>query len=75
MLSLYRPDVARLRAGTPPVVVAFGEESAGRTMHQIAVALADQLGTRLVQFPGDHGGYGLHAESFAGCLHRALGNP
>ena len=74
-LSLYRPDVARLRGGRPPVVVGVGEESAGRTIDQIAVALAEKLGTRPVTFPGDHGGYGPHAERFAECLHGALGNP
>jgi pimeloyl-ACP methyl ester carboxylesterase len=71
-LSLYRPEVDALRAGRPRVVVGIGEESAGQTTYRTGVALAGKLGIEPVRFPGDHGGYGLHADTFAETLHRAF---
>ena len=72
-LSLYRPDVEALRKGKPPVVVAIGEQSAGQPIDGMARALAEKLGTEPVPFPGDHMGFGPHADSFAETLHRAFG--
>ena len=72
-LSLYRPDVDALRKGKPPVVVAIGEESAGQPIETMATALAGKLGTEPVRFPGDHMGFGAHADTFAETLHRAFG--
>lgn len=74
-LSLYRPDVDVLRgAGRPRIVVAVGEQSVGQTTHRTSVALAEHLATEPVVFPGDHIGYGPHADRFAETLHRALGH-
>ena len=42
-LSLYRPDVDALRAGTPRVVVGIGEQSAGQMIHDMGMALARLL--------------------------------
>lgn len=72
-LSLYRPDIATLRAGQPRVVVGIGEQSAGQTIHDMGMALAEKLGTEPVLFPGDHMGFGPHADTFAKTLHRAFG--
>jgi clorobiocin/coumermycin A biosynthesis protein CloN7/CouN7 len=36
------------------------------------VALADQLGTRVVDFPGDHGGFLAFPEQFGRLLDRVL---
>ncbi len=71
-LSFYRPDVAALRAGKPRVVVGIGEQSAGQPIEQMGMALAEQLGTERVLFPGDHMGFAPHPDTFAATLHRVL---
>jgi clorobiocin biosynthesis protein CloN7 len=53
----YRPDIQALRAASPRIVVAGGTTSKGQLANRTAVALADQLGTTVVDFPGDHGGF------------------
>lgn len=73
-LSLYRPDVEALRTRAPRVVVAIGEDSAGKPIHEMALALAHKLGTEPVPFPGDHLGYGRHAAAFAKTLHQIFIN-
>ncbi len=71
-LSLYRPEVESLRAGRPRVTVGIGEQSAGQIIHDMGMALAARLGTEPVFFPGDHMGFGMHAEAFAEVLATAL---
>ncbi len=73
-LSLYRPDIAALRAGRPRVVVGIGEQSAGQPIHDMGMAVAEKLGARPVMFPGDHMGFGPHADAFAEILHRTFGS-
>jgi pimeloyl-ACP methyl ester carboxylesterase len=68
-LSLYRPNLEALRAGEPRVVVAIGESSAGQPIYDMGMALVEKLGTEPVMFPGDHMGFGSHAETFAETLH------
>ncbi|HEY5990373.1 MAG TPA: alpha/beta hydrolase [Streptosporangiaceae bacterium] len=53
----YRPDIEALRAAPTRIVVAGGAASKGQLANRTAVALADQLGTTVVDFPGDHGGF------------------
>jgi len=53
----YRPDIQALRAASTRIVVAGGTTSKGQLANRTAVALADQLGTIVVDFPGDHGGF------------------
>lgn len=53
----YRPDVEALRAASTRIVVAGGATSKGQLANRAAAALADQLGTAMVDFPGDHGGF------------------
>lgn len=53
----YRPDIEALRAAPARIVVAVGTTSKGQLAHRSAVALADQLSTPVVEFPGDHGGF------------------
>jgi hypothetical protein len=53
----YRPDIAALRAAPTRIVVAAGATSGGQLANRAAVALADQLGSTVVDFPGDHGGF------------------
>ena len=47
----YRPDIEALRAASTRIVVAGEATSKGQLANRTAVALADQLGTTLVDFP------------------------
>jgi pimeloyl-ACP methyl ester carboxylesterase len=71
----YRPDVAALLAASTRVVVAAGTESSGQDPHRTARALADLLGTHVVDFPGGHGGFTSQPEAFARTLDRVLAEP
>lgn len=72
-LSLYRPDVAVLRTGSPRIVIGIGEESVGQITHRTSTALATKLSVTPFVFPGGHDGFGTHTEGFAKALHQALG--
>lgn len=74
-LSLYVPDVARLRHGKPRIVVALGEQSVGQPIYAMGMALTRKLASKPASFPGDHMGFDAHAEDFAETLHRALTGP
>lgn len=71
-LSTYRPDVDTLRTGSPRIVVAIGEKSAGRPIDSMSRALARHLQVAPVIFPGDHMAFGPDAEAFTAAVHRAL---
>ena len=68
----YRPDAATLRAGSPRIVIGVGEDSAGQTAHETAIALAAQLGSPAVAFPGDHIGMFSQPEAFTAKLHEVF---
>ena len=53
-------------------MVATGATSAGQLADRAAVALAGQLGTTVVEFPGDHGAFLAVAEQFGRVLGRVL---
>jgi len=53
----YRPDIEALRTAPTRIVVAVGATSKGQLANRSARALADELGTPVVEFPGDHGGF------------------
>ena len=53
----YVPDFDALRVASTRVVMAAGAESDGELAHRGAVAVAEQLGTKLVTFPSNHGGF------------------
>jgi hypothetical protein len=53
----YEPDFDALRRTTARVVLAAGEESEGEMAHRGAEAVAERLGTEVVMFPSDHGGF------------------
>jgi clorobiocin biosynthesis protein CloN7 len=63
------PDLTALRTR---VVVAAGETSKGQLANRTAVALAEQLGTELAVFPGDHGGFAGEPTGFADQLRKVL---
>jgi clorobiocin biosynthesis protein CloN7 len=68
----YRPDVEALRAAPARIVVAAWATSTGQLAHRRAVALADRLGTPVVEFPGDHGGFVVLPQQCAQVLNQAL---
>ncbi|MFI5805102.1 alpha/beta fold hydrolase [Streptomyces sp. NPDC051561] len=68
----YRPDIAALTAGPARIVVGIGAASGHLLTHDTSVALAGQLGTQPVEFPGDHGGFLGETEEFAEVLRKVL---
>jgi pimeloyl-ACP methyl ester carboxylesterase len=68
----YQPDIAALRAAPTRIVVAAGAESTGQRANRAARALAGQLGTRMVEFPGGHAGFLAHPEPFSFLLDQVL---
>lgn len=68
----YRPDIEALRAASTRIVVAAGATSKGQLANRTAVALADQLGATVVDFPGDHGGFVAFPEQFGRVLDQVL---
>jgi len=73
-LSFYTPDVATLKAGSPKIVVAIGEASAGQPIEEMSLALTSKLGIAPTKFPGDHMGFGPQAAEFAKALHASFTN-
>ncbi len=68
----YRPDIEALRAAPARIVVAAGATSKGQLANRTTVALAGQLGTPVVEFPGDHGGFAALPEQFGRLLDQVL---
>ncbi len=71
-IVLYQPDIYALRAAPAQVIPAGGTTSVGQFPWRTAVALAERLGTPLVDFPGGHGGFTSDAKEFAAVLRRIL---
>jgi pimeloyl-ACP methyl ester carboxylesterase len=68
----YRPDIAALQAAPARIVVAAGATSKGQLANRTAAALAAQLGTPVVEFLGDHGGFAALAEQFGRVLDQVI---
>ncbi|MFO6497434.1 MULTISPECIES: alpha/beta fold hydrolase [Bacillus] len=64
-LREYKPDTSRLKASSAVVVPAGGIESKGFLPYRYAEALADKLGTKVVDFPGNHVGASVYPKAFA----------
>jgi clorobiocin biosynthesis protein CloN7 len=71
-IALYQPNLSALQAGPARVVVAGGTTSKGEFAQRTAAALAECLGTSLIDFPGGHGGFASDAGDFAVVLRRTL---
>ena len=69
----YRLDIAALQAAATQIVPAAGRASREVWTHRCAAALADRLGTELVEFPGGHAGFVSHPRGFAARLREVLG--
>lgn len=68
----YEPDIAALRDGPARVIVGVGVDSGDLLTYQTSAALAERLGTPMVTFPGDHGGFIGHPQAFAETLGEVL---
>jgi len=66
----YLPDIPALSACN--VVVGTGEDSGHLVTYRTSVALADLLGVKPVDFPGDHGGFLGAPAPFADRLREVL---
>jgi clorobiocin biosynthesis protein CloN7 len=71
-IALYQPDIAALQAAPTRIVVAGGTASKGEFPQRTAVALAERLGSSLMDFPGGHAGFVSEPKEFAEVLRRAL---
>ena len=68
----YLPDGAALRAASTRVVIGAGSTRPDQLTYRTSVATAELLGTSVVHFPGDHGGFLSHTVEFAEVLRRTL---
>jgi pimeloyl-ACP methyl ester carboxylesterase len=68
----YRPDLDALRAVSGKVVLAGGEESRDTFPYRPNLTLAERLGLKVVDFPGDHTGYVIEPVGFASRLAEIL---
>lgn len=71
----YRPDIETLKSAPARVIAAVGATSPGQLAHRSALALAGQLGSPAVEFPGDHIGFITHPTQSAEVLHGLLADP
>ncbi len=70
----FVPDIAALAGSSTRVVVGVGSSSRGQLAHRTALALAEQLGMRAIEFPGGHGGFIEQPREFANMLRKVLAN-
>jgi clorobiocin/coumermycin A biosynthesis protein CloN7/CouN7 len=71
-IALYQPDLSALKGAPVRVVAAGGTTSKGQFAQRTAVALAERLGTPLIDFPGGHAGFATDTKDFASVLRRTL---
>ena len=72
----YKPDLDGLARASVPIIVGAGRETASRPeivwLTQTSKWLARQVGTRVEEFPGAHGGYFDRPKEFAETLRPLL---
>ena len=56
-ITTYEPDWDAVRAAPTAIVLGAGEASDGQMANRAASAVAEQLGEKVVPFPGGHGGF------------------
>jgi len=74
MVDRYQLDFTALGSASARsrIVIAGGASNHEDEAYWSAVAVAERLGTRLVEFPGRHVGYVTNPAAFAQCLHEVL---
>jgi pimeloyl-ACP methyl ester carboxylesterase len=70
----YRLDFAALLAAPTRIVLAGGSGGRGYVGYRCAMAVAEGLGTVVVEFPSHHVGYMTHPRAFAERLGDVLGS-
>jgi pimeloyl-ACP methyl ester carboxylesterase len=70
----YMLDIAALQAAPTRIVLAGGQEGREYFPYRCAAALAQRLGTVVVEFPGSHAGFVDHPSEFAERLRQILGD-
>jgi len=68
----HTPDLEALAAVSERLVPAGGRDSHGLLLYRPAVALAERLGTEVVDFPGGHTGLSEHPAEFTEVLRGIL---
>jgi len=68
----YLPDIEALTNGPTRVVIGIGVDSGRLLTYRTSVALCESLGSRPVEFPGDHGGFMGAPTEFADTLRTVL---
>ncbi|WP_106396269.1 alpha/beta fold hydrolase [Actinocorallia populi] len=68
----FEPDLAALRSHATPIAVGIGAASPEGVPLRSALALAEHLGTKAIEFPGDHQGLALDAATGAEIVHDAF---
>lgn len=68
----YRLDFAALSAAPTLIVLAGGSAGRESVTYRCAVAVAEHLGTTVVEFPSHHAGYMTHPQAFAQRLREVL---
>ena len=72
-VARYTLDLSALKAMPPTSILPAGGSASRETWpYQCSLALAECLGTLLVEFPGDHAGFSNHPQEFAERLHAVL---
>jgi pimeloyl-ACP methyl ester carboxylesterase len=72
VVTRYQPDIAALKAGSTRVMVAVGDASQGQLAYRGGIAVAEQLGTEVAVFPGNHVGFVTRPAEFAETLQKVL---
>ncbi|MCL5998242.1 MAG: alpha/beta hydrolase [Chloroflexi bacterium] len=70
----YQLDLAALATTPARVVLAAGSAGQSSLGYRCASAVAERLGTTLVEFPSHHAGYMSHPQTFAEKLRDVLGD-
>ncbi|MEV4567686.1 alpha/beta hydrolase [Nonomuraea sp. NPDC049419] len=68
----FQPDLAALRAGRVPIAVGVGAASGQGVPVKAAMELADRLGVKVVEFPGDHQGLAIDPATSATIIHETF---
>jgi pimeloyl-ACP methyl ester carboxylesterase len=68
----YLPDVDALKKSPTRVVIGIGVDSGRLLTYRTSVALCELLGSTLVEFPSDHGGFMEAPTEFADTLRTVL---
>ncbi|MGC9962600.1 MAG: alpha/beta fold hydrolase [Acidimicrobiales bacterium] len=71
-ITFYRLDFAAQQGAAVRIVVAGGTTSKDQFANRTAIALAQRLGTQVIDLPGGHVGFATDAKDFAVVLRRIL---